>query len=453
MQEYHVHGVELGKRNLQSIGTPSASHTKFVFKRALPYTDQCMRFIIFILLIAASGFAEDTGSLIVSYQTAPRAERLDRIRFWLKKEGQEGQIYPKGMAFVDDVTCRCRRVLVENLTPGTYTLEFSIPNTDGLFESVPPRNITITAGKVIKIDQQIKIRPDKQEGEISPLIAVAAGAVILGDPLKEGKVNELPPKTVNVSAYHIGKFEVTNAQYAQWLNRAHEKGLVIFDKGLIYNSKGQLLCRSQEANSWSQIYTEMFNGTLHFLPQADKQNHPVINVSWYGASAYCHDLGLRLPTEAEWEKAAGMALTAPREPLKKYRFGFSQDRIDPTWANYKSTDSRITHFEVLTTKVGFYNGINTLMENGQATSTNLGQSPVGAFDMSGNVWEWVSDWFAGTYDPNMPENNPQGPPSGTYKVGKGGCYDSLADGVRVAERLPMPPDYCDPYTGFRIARD
>jgi len=412
-----------------------------------------MHLILIFLCLVAGGVAEEAGSLIVSYQTAPRAERLDRIRFWLKKEGQqEGQIYPKGMAYVDDVTCRCRRVLVENLAPGAYSVEFSIPNTDGLFEPVPPRAVTVLAGKVARIDQQIKIRSDKLEGELPPLVQVGAGQMILGDAFQEGKVNELPPKTVQVTAFEIGKYPVTNSQYAQWLNRASEKGAITYDKGLIYNGKRQLLAKTKEGNSWSQISTELFDGKLHFLPQADKHNYPVINVTWYGALSYCQDQALRLPTEAEWEKAAGMALTQPGEPLKKFRFAFSKDQIDPTWANYKASDARIVHFEVLTTRVGFYNGINTLAENGQELTTHLALSPVGAFDMSGNVWEWVSDWFASAYDPNMPLQDPQGPPSGTNKVAKGGCYDSLADGVRVAERMPLPPDYCDPYTGFRVAR-
>ena len=402
--------------------------------------------LLLLFCMAASGFAEEVGSIIVSYQTSPRAERLDRIRFWLKKEGQEGQIYPKGMAFVDDVTCRCRRVLVENLTPGIYTLEFSIPNTDGLFEPVPSRNVTILAGKVAKVDQQIKIRPEKIDEELAALLSVAEGPSIIGDPFNEGKVNELPPQTIHLPAYAIGKFEVTNSQFAQWLNKSYAKGDLVYDKGLIYNGKGQLLAKTQEATSWSQIHTEIFNGNLHFLALADKQNYPAINITWYGAAAYCQDNAFRLPTEAEWEKAAGMALTPLGQPLKKFRFAFSQDIIDPSWANYKSNDSRITHFEVLSRRVGFYNGSTTFSENGREISTHLAVSPVGAFDMSGNVWEWTADWFSGTYE------SPSGPATGTNKVAKGGCYDSLADGVRVAERMPLPPEYCDPYTGFRVAR-
>lgn len=400
---------------------------------------------ICLFFFAGSCFAEEAGSLLVSYQTAPRTERLDRIRFWLKKEGQANQIYPKGKAFVDDVNCRCRRVLVENLPPGTYTLEFSIPNTDGLFESVPPRDITILASKVTKVDQQIKIRQDKDEEELPALLPVAEGPTIIGDPFKEGKTNELPPKTIDLPSYEIGKFEVTNSQFAHWLNAAYAKGEIGYEKGSVYNSTGDLLAKTQEGNPSSQITAEIFKESLHFSPLSDKQNHPVVYVSWYGAEAYCQANGFRLPSEAEWEKAAGMSITQPDEPLKKFRFGFSQDTIDPGWANYKSDEKQpIVQFEVLTNRVGFYNGVNLLDETNQ--ETHLAISPIGAFDMSGNVWEWVNDWYSPTYV------SPKGPLSGTTKVAKGGCYDSLDDGVRVAERLMLPPQHCDGYTGFRVAK-
>lgn len=97
-----------------------------------------------------------------------------------------------------------------------------------------------------------------------------------------------------------------------------------------------------------------------------------------------------------------------------------------------------------------FNTISSDDDNGQQPLyTNDAHSPYGAYDMSGNVWEWVADW--NTTDINtIPSTNPHRPENGTMRVAKGGCYDSLAEGVRVAERRPLAPEYLDVFTGFRI---
>lgn len=401
-------------------------------------------FLLLAICCATSASAEEagTGTLIVTYQTGPKQERLDRIRFWLKKNGQEGQIYPKGTAYVDDLSCRCRRVLIENIAPGAYTLEFSIPNADNYFEEIPKRDVTVMAGKVIKIDQLIKSRlkessPPVVDG-LPVTVLVPGGPAIVGDPFQKEKQNELSPRTLQISPFHIGVYEVTNSQYAQWLNQALSKNELRVYQGLVTDGEGRLLVKLQDADPYSQIHVETSGDQLKFLPQVDKHNYPVINVTWYGAQAYCKDNYFRLPTEAEWEKAAGMVQTSPEQPLKKFRYGFSSDQIDKTWANYQDEEKKEEPFQVLTRRVGFYNGVNTLQNRGQEMATHLAISPVGAFDMSGNVWEWVSDWANG-------EN--------INKIVKGGCYASTAEGVRVAERLALPPDHADVYTGFRVASD
>ncbi len=267
---------------------------------------------------------------------------------------------------------------------------------------------------------------------------------------------------INPIHFSIGSYEVTNAEFVDWLNNSIKAGTISYIKeadkrGQVIDTKGKLLFKTFEADAYSQISAQRQTATDYpfFTTLAGKDFYPVINVTWYGAQEFCLDNKFRLPTEAEWEKAAGMALETKDQPLKKYRYGFSRNDIDPTWANYKANDDVIQHFKVLTTPVGFYNGTNTLplsLTSYSQQKTNLAQSPYGAFDMSGNVWEWTSDWFDEDYIANMPEKDPQGPSQGTQKVAKGGCYDSLSDGVRVTERMGLPPDYCDAYTGFRVAR-
>ncbi len=95
------------------------------------------------------------GTLIVTYQTGQKGERLDRIRFWLKSENH-AEMYPQGLNFVDDDESMARTVVIENLKTGKYQLQFLIPNKDGFFQDVPHREVIIKEDNTVKIDQKIK---------------------------------------------------------------------------------------------------------------------------------------------------------------------------------------------------------------------------------------------------------------------------------------------------------
>lgn len=359
------------------------------------------------------------------------------------------------------------------LPPGHYEIIYNLPDA---YPPVPYDRVILIKGKHLLINTQlvkistINVMENTPEAVSLPkttadsqlkTVHVNGGKTIIGDASSEQKINELPAKIVTVDPFEIGIYEVTNAQYATWLNTAFKNGIVTYiseadQRGLVVDMEGNLVCKTFENDPYSQIHAQYRTSNhVKFFSLPGKDVYPVINVSWKGAMMFCQFYKCRLPTEAEWETAASMAITASDVPLKKFIYGFGQDKIDPSWANYKINDRPIQKFQVLTTPVGFYDGIHLLplrINDPHQQTTHLATSPCGAFDMSGNVWEWVADWYDDGYYANMTDNNPQGPSTGYSKVVKGGCYDSLTSGVRVTERLGLPLNYADAYTGFRVAR-
>jgi formylglycine-generating enzyme required for sulfatase activity len=226
----------------------------------------------------------------------------------------------------------------------------------------------------------------------APMVSVPAGEFMMGcneQVDKKCQSNEKPYHKVYLDAFYIDKFLITQAEYNECV------------------SSGK--CRANKK----------FDGF-----SGDRQ--PVVGVTWDDANTYCQWAGKRLPTEAEWEKAARGT------DGRIYPWGNS---IDTTHANY--SDSKIKK----TTDVGNYPS---------------GASPYGALDMAGNVLEWVSDWFDGSYYQNSPSKNPKGPDSGKYHVLRGGCFSPYIGTPRTSGRTTLPPNDPNQLTnggGFRCARD
>jgi formylglycine-generating enzyme required for sulfatase activity len=305
------------------------------------------------------------------------------------------------------------------------------------------------------------------------VVKVDGGPAVIGDVFGEGADDELPARTVEIDTFSIGTYEVTNAQYAAWLNKVFAENRIDYliqqgVRGQIKDKQGHILFETYEADSNSQILSKGSGENRRFVALEGRASNPVVEVSWYGADFYCKDNGYRLPTEAEWEKAASCAPSyGGKGSVKKYRYGCAQDSIDRTVANYMDSYRKNQSNSVQTFEVGFFNGINLLPQaTDQANKirskpslidtkygTGAGTSFYGAYDMSGNVREWTNSW----YDPNshrtMSDRNPQGVGHGNKKVVKGGCYDSFAYELRTSARLPLSPDMTDGYTGFRIVID
>jgi formylglycine-generating enzyme required for sulfatase activity len=229
--------------------------------------------------------------------------------------------------------------------------------------------------------------------------------------------DEKPAHTVSLDGFWIDKHEVTNAQFAAFLNEEgnQEEGGVTWleldsDHCLIEESGGE------------------------FQPKSGYADHPVVDVSWYGAKAYAEWVGGRLPTEAEWEYAA----RGPEGQI--YPWG---NEFDGTRLNFCDVNCA---FDLRAT--GYDDGYE---ETAPVGSFPDGASWCGALDMAGNVWEWVADWYDGDYYARSPSENPGGPEEGDRRVVRGGAFLTIENGVRCAARLDgTHPRYRYGDFGFRV---
>jgi hypothetical protein len=117
------------------------------------------KIILFFLLFSPLYSEESTpvgGTLIVTFKTNQEGERLDRVRFWLKNSVQEISLYPKSQAYVEDLEEKNRMVVIENLPPDNYIIEFILPNQDNAFQIPPQKTLSVSAGETVKFNQHIQ---------------------------------------------------------------------------------------------------------------------------------------------------------------------------------------------------------------------------------------------------------------------------------------------------------
>jgi formylglycine-generating enzyme required for sulfatase activity len=241
-------------------------------------------------------------------------------------------------------------------------------------------------------------------------VSVKGGTFQMGDTFGDGRSDEKPVHSVTVSSFKMSKYEVTNAQFAKFLN-AYKSDEV--KKG---EYKGQKMIYGHK---WG-----VKNVSGNWYAAKGYENYPVVNVTWYGANEFCKFYGLRLPTEAEWEYAA--------------RSGGKNEK----WAG--------TSIEASLGDYAWYD------KNSEGTHPVGQKKPngLGLYDMSGNVWEWCSDWYdEGFYqdcaDYNI-SDNPENTKESSMRVLRGGSWGLNSDFSRTAVRGRYYASYRGYNLGFRV---
>ncbi len=253
----------------------------------------------------------------------------------------------------------------------------------------------------------------------------------------DGDSEEKPVHSVTLTrAYAMNTHEVTNAQYAMLMNEALDRGWGTASTSTLRNVSGN----QQELLNIDGSYCRIDYSGGNLVVQSGYGDHPVTEVTWYGAVAFAYYLnelegreqtyslgdwsveqakaGYRLPTEAEWEYAARGGASS-----KGYTYAGSNTASDVAW--YSSNSGSSTH------------------PVGEKQANELG-----LYDMSGNVWEWCWDWY-GNYSSGS-QTNPMGPSSGSYRVGRGGSWFFGAGYLRSAFRYYVSPGGSGSGLGFRL---
>lgn len=257
-------------------------------------------------------------------------------------------------------------------------------------------------------------------------VHVPAGSFKMGDNFGDGESRERPVHVVELDAFYIGKHEITNGDWKKFRNDPEYENPKFWPNGWVV-PKDQV-----------PYWTDPRN---HGGGTPDSDNYPLLGVNWDAATAYCNWLSAktgrkyRLPTEAEWEKAARGT------DQRRYPWGNAIDRSYTTYTTEGGFDTA--------TPVGFYDG----SKHGEL-QTHSNASPYGAVDMAGNVMEWCQDWYSRNYYSLSPRKNPRGPEQGAYRVLRGGTFFEDPFDLRTyARSAAWPSLQAHRMIGFRAVRE
>lgn len=320
--------------------------------------------------------------------------------------------------------------------------------------------------------------PGDPHGIYPVMVQVPAGEFLMGDHFDDwkpgGSESEFPVHAVYLDSFYMGAYEITNAQYCDFLNREKSEGQIKIAVGIVYSS-------TDDSNSYPYSYTyardwgsqiDYLDGLFSSRTKAgrDMSNDPVVLVTWYGAVAYCnrrsreegyeecYDVstwecdflkhGYRLPTEAEWEYAGR---GGQHDPYRRFPWGYT-DTISHSQANYYS-ESKGEYTYDLGPTPGFNPAYNDGVYPYTAPVGSFEANGYGLYDMAGNIVEWCNDWYEEHYYDVSGYDNPTGPAATSYRVLRGGQWHSYGAFCRVARRSLGYPAGTDYGIGFRVVLD
>lgn len=238
------------------------------------------------------------------------------------------------------------------------------------------------------------LRIAKLGKDASPMVFIPETTFSMGTIGEIGEFDEKPAREVTIRAYFIDLYEVSNALYQKFVEGTHR--------------------HNQEVMVFFDDVSVLFQPTL-----------PAVGVSWFDANAYCEWSGKRLPTEAEWEHAAR------GNDQRQWPWG---ERFIDGSANIRGGEDGFAY----TSPVGAY---------------EAGRSPFGLYDMSGNVLEWVFDWYSEFFYKEGQVTLPKGPDEGMIKALRGGSWDNSMNDARTTKRYAVAPYRKEATIGFRCAMD
>ncbi len=369
--------------------------------------------------------------------------------------------------------------LIKYITVSIATLTlFSCNNLADKSVSIAAKNDSGTSCMMVpsrfagaSADSSLKFSGDTS---VKGMVFIKGGAFMMGGDNSQASEDEYPKHKVHVDDFWMDATEVTNAQFAKFVEATHyittaekkpdweemKKTLppgtpkppdsVMVAASLVFHQTSVPVDLHDYSQWWSWVKGADWkhpggpNSTIK-----GKGNYPVVQVSWYDAMAYCKWAGKRLPTEAEWEFAA-------RGGLENNIYPWGNEPINYARAKANSWGGKFPYYN--DDKDGF---------EGLAPAKSYQKNGYGLYDMAGNVWEWCSDWYDADYYKsfgNAIAINPKGPqksldPEDTYapkRSLRGGsflCNDSYCSGYRVARRMKSSPDTGLEHTGFRCVKD